>query len=428
MTSLAREWELAAEMMREIQGNRTPEDDEYDALEAEGRWLAVDYVRRRMGMRVLAWRDYERQQRQVFEHVDDHACMGSTCAQTCTPPGTHFIDPQSGRPFTASGNVYVCCTTGAAHICTPVYCRLEAESEHDRGTTLCPVSGRYKAAMLESGESFREREARMADPRPPAYKRTITREGSTKRPRIPPDRSAHAQRDAARICERLVRDNPILAALQQRLYTADADALRVVSRATDHGRINSVRALTELLVAHYEAAKLSTVKHMEALATTPLPADTADYLVRCVCELFQLVRESGSNKDANLRKLCVPLLYTMLRGLVGVVETCRTTGKIMDRRVMPDDGRVLTSSDDDDRALVVRYWVFVPAHAWLGALLPADDQALPAVDEWGEELANQMKRGRHVHQAFLSAMGDGTKDVSRFCLPTRVPALRTHVT
>lgn len=418
-------WAEFAEMQRELRGGRTDEDDERDAHAAEGRWLALEYVRQRIGARMLTWDEFTWHRRDVFELVVDHECRGATCAQTCRPAGMRFFDPLTGHSYTTSGDVYVCCTTGNVHVCSPDQCTLEAESAQDRGTTLCPVSGRFKTAMLSYQESFREREARMLDPRPPAYKRTATREGSTKRPRPNADRTRHVHRDVTAICTRLVNENPVWVAVQQRLTAADAELRLVVPRAVDRGRVPGVRALTDLLVAHYDAALLGTAMRMHALDAQPLPPTTIEYLVTCVCQLFQVVRDSGSSKDSNLHKMCVPLLYVLLHGLVGVVETNRATGRITDRRVTRDDGSAVAYAPAT--GLVVRQWVFVPAHPWLGRMLPAGDDALPPVAGWEVEMANGMKRTRRIEQAFLHAMGNGTTDASKFCLASRVPELRVHI-
>lgn len=420
------EWAQFAAMQQELRGDSDTDSAEREAHAAEGRWLALDYVRQRIGARHLTWDDYGWHRRDVFELVADHECRGATCTQTCAPPGRRFFDPLSGASHVASGDVYVCCTTGNVHVCSATQCTLEAESAQDHGTTLCPVSGRFKTAMLSYQESFRERESRMLDPRPPAYKRTTTRDGNTKRPRTAADRTRHLHRDVEAICTRLVTENPVRAVVEQRLAAADADMRLVVLRAIDRGHVGSVRAMTELLVAHYEPALFGTAMHMRALDARPLPVGTVEYLVRCVCELFQVVRDSGTGKDSNLHKLCMPLLFVLLHGLVGVVETNRATGRITDRRVTRDDGTA--APDATTAGLVTRQWVFVPAHPWLGRMLPAnDDDVLPPVPGWEVEMANQMKRTRRIEQAFLYAMGNGTTDASKFCLASRVPELRVHI-
>lgn len=420
------EWAQFEAMQQELRG--TQADDgaaEREAYAAEGRWLALDYVRQRIGARSLTWEEYGWHRGDVFERMADHECRGATCTQTCAPPGQRFFDPLTGAGRAASGDVYVCCTTGNVHVCSPTQCSLEAESAQDHGTTLCPVSGRFKTAMLSYQESFRERESRMLDPRPPAYKRTSTRDGSTKRPRTVADRTRHMHRDVEAICTRLVTENPVRAVVQRRLAAADADMRLVVLRAVDRGHVNSVRTMTELLVAHYEPALLGTAMRMQALDARPLPPNTIEYLVRCVCELFQVVRDSGTGKDSNLHKMCVPLLFVLLHGLVGVVETNRATGRITDRRVTRDDGTA--APDAQTGGLVTRQWRFVPAHPWLGRMLPADDEALPPVPGLEVEMANPMKRTRRIEQAFLYAMGNGTADASKFCLASRVPELRVHI-
>lgn len=433
---LEREWAQMREMEALLRGGRTDADDERDAHRAEANWLLHNYVGHRLGIRNMPWTDYLHRRVDVFETIADHECTSSTCSQSVAPKGVRFIDPVAGQSYTSSGNVYVCCTTGATHVCTPHECTLEIESRHDHGTTLCPVSGRFKSAVLSQQESFRERQARMTDPAPATYKRA-TRERKTDRKRArgdngepPVANTKKREEDATLICKRLVVANPIYAQMEARVEAASNSLLNTVLQAKRTGRAGTMRGLVSTVVAHYEAQLLSQVLRMRAMGTQPLP-DTmlpgiVEYLVRCTCALFEIVHSSHAGKDINMTKLCVPLLYVLMRGMVGMVETCRTTWKITDRRVMYDTG-VLDEEHSNSSGLVLRQWVFVPAHPWLGRLLPPDEPTVVGVAGWETELANPMQRMRSISDAFILAMGTGTNDVSRYFLATHVDRLRTDI-
>jgi len=433
--ALEREWEQMREMEALLRGGRTDADDERDAHQAEGNWLSHNYVAHRLGIRNMAWAEYLHRRIDVFEPIAAHECTSSTCSQSVAPKGVRFIDPVTGQSHTSSGNVYVCCTTGTTHVCTPTECTLEIESRHDHGTTLCPVSGRFKSAVLSQQESFRERQARMAEPAPTTYKRA-TRERKTDRKRVrgdnteaPAPNTKKREEDAMLICKRLVLSNPIYTQMEARVTAASSSLPAAVLQAKRNGRAASMRGLMATVMTHYEAHLLGQVLRMRAMNARPLPAELVpgiiEYLVRCTCVLFEIVHTSHAGKDINMTKLCIPLLYVLMRGMVGMVETCRTTWKITDRRVMYDTGTL--SEEHSGGGLVMRQWVFVPAHPWLGRMLPPDEPTVVTVDGWGMELANPMQRMRSISDTFILAMGNGTTDVSRYCLATHVDRLRTDI-
>lgn len=430
--SLDEEWALAAQMEAEIRRARgqvaDDDDDENNAAAAEGRWLAWEYVRRRLDAKALPWAAYEAQRHHVFELAAAavHECSRETCTQLQAPARTRFADPLTGRSFAASGDVYVCCVTGATHVCADGVCALEQESAHDRGTTLCPVSGRYKTSLLSQQESFREREARLADPRPSrSTKRpSSTRTAEPKRPRGPETARAQQQREVERVCRELVCSGVVWRAMSARVPVLTVELEASTRRAIERRVVTSPAALMAHVVAFCAHRHVDAALRLHARGEPPpMPAERVAYLTRCVGELFALVRSAGG-KDVTLRKMCVPLLYVMMRGLVGMIETCRRTGRILNRRVMRDAGSP-PAAPDAPAGTVLRHYTFVPAHAWLARYLPHDEHALPAIPGWEVELGNQMKRMRSVEQAFLQAMRGNGEVAATFCLAAHVEPLQT---
>lgn len=438
---LAAEWALAAQMEAEIRRERgetvvdAAEAAALERLQAEARWLARDHVQRQLGLRSLPWDEYLARRQHVF--MTDaagarHQCADNACTQLQAPPNTRFLDPLTGVGYTTSGYVYVCSTVGATHFCTDALCKLEIQSTHDHGTTLCPVSGRFKEVELSTLETYNERETRLADSRHSRSKRP-TRAPTSAAKRVRTAETARKQQhtEIERICRELVCNGTVRQAMERQLDTIDASLQSAVRRhVARHGRWTDVPALAAFVTAFCAQHHVEATLRMRAAG--PPPTGLADehmrYLARCVCELYTLVRSADSNKTITLRKMCVPLLYTMMRGITGIVETSRQTGEIVDRRVMPDDGSAYAGRvDAAAAATVVRHYTFVPAHPWLQTMLPHNEHALPAIDGWLEEMGNPMKRTRSIEQAFLQAMRGADSDASAFCLASHVERLQTSI-
>lgn len=427
---LAAEWALAAEMEAEIRRQRGElvVDDDTERMRAEGRWLVRGYVQSQLALRSLPWDEFLERRHHVFMLDGDHQCAGGTCVQLQAPPNVRFLDPQTGTGYAATGCVYVCTTSGAVHLCTDALCT--AETQLAQGTVLCPISGRYKSAVLSSLETFNERETRLSDSRYSRNKRPARAAASApKRTRAPDATHSQQVREAERICRELVCNGTIRRAIEAQLGAIDAGMQTEVRRAVARdGRWADVPALAAFVVAYCAQHHVDAILHMCAAGPLPaMPDARVHYLAQCVSELYTLVRHTDNNKNITLRRMCIPLLYVMMRGLVGIIETSRQTGAIIDRHVRADDGSAYAVRSVDAAPTVVRCYTFVPAHPWLRPLLPANEHMLPAIAGWEDEIGNSMRRMRSIEQAFLQAMRGADHDVTSYCLASHVDPLQTSV-
>lgn len=425
------EWALFAQFQR-LEAPPSPPPAPLGA--AEARRISFEYVRWRLGADAhnLTWREYLQMRPNVFNtHDAEHVCNRATCTQECGPRGVRFQDPMPPHDaHVSTGDVYVCQMSGTVHVCDPATCTLEADSTEDRGTTLCPVSGRFKQSVLSAAESFHEREQRLANPQNRGTKRAHSA------PRVSSKRStsdvAHAQqkREATRICERLVCNGALRRAVIDRVDAVGAELRAQQERAVARRpALDAVRAASIVATACQRAGLWDAVR-MLALAPDDWmpPSDATDYLIGAVVALFSIVRSTpeaiDNSKDINLRKMSIALIYMLHRGLVGTIETNLSTGRITNRRAEAADEPDLTAPS---RGHAVRRYVFVPAHPGLACLMPRES-AIPPMDVWNDELSNLMRRGRRLNSCFLATMRGGASRPEDFCLATRMgSALRTDI-
>ena len=91
---------------------------------------------------------------QLFASEQDHTCTHE-CKRLNLKKGSVFTDPWSNCTVPgATGDVYVCVTTGNTHVCD-VSCTLNTRSAKGE-SVVCPMSGRMKAPVISSASlSFR---------------------------------------------------------------------------------------------------------------------------------------------------------------------------------------------------------------------------------------------------------------------------------
>jgi hypothetical protein len=162
---------------------------------------------------------------------------------------------------------------------------------------------------------------------------------------------------------------------------------------------------------------------MLARGACEVSAADRDYLVTAVMRMFAVARgamDQASVKDVSMRTMCVPILYTLMRGLVGIVETSSATGRITDRRVVAQ--RHEAALPEPSPGAVLRRYTFAPAHPGLARLLP-DDARIPDMPEWTHELEALMKRTRRLNNCFLRAMSRDGARPETLCLEHARPDL-----
>lgn len=441
-----------------------------EQLQAEARWLVANYIQREMGHTgaPLSWADIERVRSAYLRATapGSHQCAPSTCRHVFVPcAGTRFDDPLSGRPCVSSGDVYVCCTTGAVHVCGA---GCDSETLSQNAGYECSISGRFRGSLLSDEETFREREDRLgvsssgaplarhqvgrvnmrassarkrtagSDARRPAAKRSAAAAaaagGADAAPPVKPD--------IRQVVGAFVCGGALLAQLERQIADEDAALIDELRATAARGQpLPDAVALASAVNRRYGYLVPSALRLRAARRAMPdgvMPRAECLYLQQAVDRLFALLRRtpyvgSSASKDINLRNMCVPLLYVLWRGLHGHVSFSRRTGEMCDRRLCAADEPVPVGSAAFEATVRREHYVFVPAHRWLAALLP-DPEALPgnsavasssssssnnngnASSEPCVDTGNLMKRTRRIHQCFLSTLGAPRVRPSDFCL------------
>lgn len=430
----------------QMQSERAERERE-ELYAAETRWLSFEWLRRKIGPAAasLTWREYEAVAPAHFT-TTSHVCTPRTCSHECCPvPGRAFRDPATGVVFHASGVIYVCRTSGRRHACDDA---CDAAEVCSKGTVSCPISGRFSGGHIDHREGFNHHEVASLERESDSYKRATTsintyakRARANKAakaaalsaaglppalPAAPQPGAAHANNhihEADRVVTRLVCSGAIRAALLKRCAEEDVALGRELSHALAHGRRPNVVELVDMAASHIPAG---TATALAVLGwTRPMPLNAPAYLRGCVLRLFALVRCTpvgiDGGKDINLGKMCVPLMYMLMRGLTGVVDRRRA---VVERRVEHDAGDDAPPTPEG----VIRY-AFVPAHRCLSALLP-EEPALPPMPDWTTELGNLMKRTRRLEQCFLSTLEDSAvaaRDPGEYCLARYISPLQPLV-
>jgi hypothetical protein len=421
-----------------------------ELYDAEARWLSFEWLRRKIGpaANTLTWAEHEAVAPKHYEVADGHVCSPRTCShESCDPAGRAFRDPATGVVYHASGAVYVCRVSGQRHVCDDACSVAEVDAD---GTVSCPISGRFFGGHIDNREGFNHHETASLRAESESFQHaTMPINVRAKRaraakaarvaaaiasgapppgtvPRLDAAPANNHLHEADRVVTRLVCSGAIREALRRRIADEDTALAAELLHELSHGRRPNAVELIDMAVAHIPPGTASALRVLEW--SQPMPLEAPAYLRGCVLRMFALVRATpggiDGGKDINLGKMCVPLMYVLMRGLVGVVDRRPALGKV-ERRVEHDTGGV----DDNNASMYVTRYVFVPAHPCLSVLLP-EEPALPPMDAWAIELGNLMKRTRRLEQCYLSTLEDAAseaRDPAEYCLERYISPMQPDV-
>ena len=420
-----REWALYEQMRAEMQRTEKEVDPVTDV---EARYICFDYVRRQTGREGLSltWPEYQSIRLEFFRPSPYHGCSRGNCQYLEAKWGQVIADPKDPQHVvSATGIVYVCIKTGQVHVCDDD-CIEQTINESDAGTIGCPISGRFKGGLINNHAGFfvsdhqLMTQDRESGKRPPRKRSSDSkRPVSKRRPGADGDVPKLTQfKDAGIVCRELLCSGVLRTASLERLQHADQELRAEVQAQMRRGdvpdAVSLIMASSRLVMPYFcSTARL-------AQWTGKVPNDVRDYIERCLLWMFYWVRQtpgaSEGGNDINLRKMCFALAYILRRGLVGWVQMRSDTG-------VPYQWGLMVESDPwcppHEPGVVWERHVFVPAHPGLRNILP-DDNALPDVPAYRDEMSKLMRKTRRLENCFCSVLRSGELNVSNFCLGTHM--------
>ena len=423
------EWALFAQMRAEI-ADRSAGQEKDNPTEAEARYLAFEYVRATTGPagRTLTWNEYVDVHPTIFRPEYEHRCSSDHCNYQHCKWSQPFRDPRNmAKTYVATGIVYVCQATGEVHTCDSD-CTEQRIGTHDAGTVICPISGRFKCALINNHVDFYVSNHQLMTevPEKRGRKRSSSAAKSAAKRRAAGDLPDLGQpKEATVICRRLICSGVLRRALIDRMKESDKALEAEVRVRVRRGEQMDALQLS-MITFTYVSPFFASAARLAAWGDRQIPEDVCAYIERCLMWMFYLARESPGVKeggnDVNLRKMCFAMAYILRYGLVGYAEFQLETRTVVAWGLMNADDAWEPSAKE---GFGWRRYVFVPAHPGLRNILP-DKTSLPKIAEFDDDMAKLLKRTRRMEGLFRSVLRDSNTDVARFCLSTHI-AMRPDI-